>query len=203
MKSLYIIFVIGLLPIVIMAQDQKDIAASKGLEKFKKLTLLQRQKENLVNASDTASLALGQALQTAVVSLDMLKTYKSGQSAAALIKDINEFIYPVVNGKNKAVSGTVTIGKKGEIWAATRVGADKQVMMAAADSLGVPGRSYKLVKILALHLSFLSYTDGGAIMFIPLQNDAQRGITKGKTLTAEAALEKYVKAANDYNGLPM
>jgi hypothetical protein len=203
MKYLFLYTVISFLPIAMMAQNGQNIAAASGLEKYKKLILLQPRKENQLTASDTSSLILGRPLPTAIVPLDRLKKYQSGQSADSIITDIDELIYPVINGKDRSVSGTLTLTKKNDVWAATRFGADRAVIQSATDSLSVPGRSYRLVKILAFHKSFLSYSDAGILMFIPLQEDSAHGIIKGRTITAASALENYVKAANDYNGLPM
>src|SRR5215467_11447302 len=120
MKNLLLYILTGLLPFSLMAQDQKATAAAQGLEKFRKIIFLQPQKERTVSEADTANLQLGAGIQTALVSLDRLKTYKAGQPAAGIITDINEFVYPIVNGQTKKIVGSMTLSKTGELWSASR-----------------------------------------------------------------------------------
>ena len=68
---------------------------------------------------------------------------------------------------------------------------------------GTGTHTYRFVKIQAFHLRFLSYTDQSTLMFVPLQEDSAREILKGRPSPAASVLEKYVQAANNYNGLPM
>ncbi len=203
MKKIILYIFVATIPLTMMAQDPKNAAAAQGLEKFKQWLMLQPRKDHIPSPADTVGLTLGNAVQTAIVPLDKLKQYQSGQPAEPLVNDVDEFTYPVLSGGNKTVSGTLTVSKKGDQWTTSRLGADQQAIQDATEYLSVPGRSYRLVKVLAFHLRFLSYTDAGTLMFIPLQDDAGREISKGKTITAQSVLEKYAKAANDYNGLPM
>jgi hypothetical protein len=203
MRYLFLCILTCIIPQLMIAQIEQNIAAAHGLEKYKKLILLQPRKENQLTASDTASLILGQALPTAIVPLDKLKGYKAGQPAETVISDINEVIYPVIYGKDQTISGSVTLDRKGDQWTATRFGSDQKSLQDVAEYLVDKRHSYRLVKILAFHLSFLSYSDSGVEMFIPMQEDSGRAIFKGKAVPATSVLEKYVKAAQDYNGLPM
>jgi len=184
-----------------MAQDQKDIAAREGLAKFKQLLLVQPQRDK--PAIDTTNLTLGPSVPVAVVSLDKLKQYKAGEAAEGLISDIDEVIFPVLDGRSKAVTSTLTIGRVKDRWMVTRFGADKDALQEAAATISQQNRAYKLVKIQAFHLSFLSYSEAGNMLFIPLQDDQEKEIVRGRAASAGAILEKYVKPANDYNGLPM
>ena len=88
-------------------------------------------------------------------------------------------------------------------WAATRFGADRDALQEAAATLAQQNRAYKLVKIQAFHLAFLSYSEGGNTLFVPLQDDQEKEIVRGRAVNAGVILEKYVKAANEYNGLPL
>jgi len=188
-----------------MAQDQQqEAAASTGLGKFKKLSQLSPNKEKLFAAADTGNLQLAAPLATAIVPLDKLKQYKTGQPATDVITNMDELVYPVVNGQSKKLSGTMTLAKVGGRWSAARFNADKEILQDSAALLISQGSvSYKLVKILPFHVSFLSFTDSGGLEFIPLQEDRERDLHLGRPVKAELVLEKYVKAANDYNGLPM
>ena len=98
----------------------------------------------------------------------------------------------------------MTIGKVKDQWAATRFGSEQQILQdSAVKFLSEAKQQYKLVKIQAFHASFLSYNEGGTLMFIPLQEDRARELFSVKAVRADLVLNKYVKAARDYNGLPM
>lgn len=192
------------MPIFLMAQEQMETAASVGLGKFKRLGLLRPSKENLFTAADTTNLQLGNPIQTAIVPLDKLKEYKEGQPASSFITDIDQYVYPVVNGQSKRLSGTMTLAKVNERWSAIRFNAENLILQDSTSKFISQGSiRYKLVKILAFHASFLSYVESGNILFIPLMEDRERELFLGKSVKAEIVLEKFVKAANDYNGLPM
>jgi len=192
------------MPIFIMAQEQMETAASVGLGKFKRLGLLQPSKENLFTAADTTNLQLGNPIQIAIVSLDKLKQYNEGQPASSFITDIDEYVYPVVNGQSKRLSGTMTLAKVNARWSAIRINAENLILQDSTSKfISQESIRYKLVKILAFHVSFLSYVESGNILFIPLMEDRERELFLGKPVKAEIVLEKFVNEANDYNGLPM
>jgi hypothetical protein len=192
------------MPIFLMAQEQMETATSVGLGKFKRLGLLQPSKENLFTAADTTNLQLGNPIQTAIVPLDKLKQYKEGQPASSFITNIDEYVYPVVNGQSKRLSGTMTLAKVNARWSAIRFNAENLILQDSTSKFTSQGSiRYKLVKILAFHMSFLSYVESGNILFIPLMEDRERELFLGKPVKAEIVLEKFVKAANDYNGLPI
>jgi hypothetical protein len=192
------------MPISLAAQEQMVTAASVGLGKLKRLGLLQPNKEKLFTAGDTSNLQLGNPVQIAIVPLDKLKQYKEGQSASRFITDIDEYVYPVVNGQSKRLSGTMTLAKVNARWSATRFNAENLIIQDSTSKFISQGSiHYKLVKILAFHMSFLSFVESGNIFFIPLMEDRERDLFLGKPVKAEIVLEKFVNAANDYNGLPM
>ena len=192
------------MPIFLMAQEQMETAASVGLGKFKRLGLLQSSNENLFTVADTTNLQLGNPIQTAIVPLDKLKQYIEGQPASSFITDIDQYVYPVVNGQSKRLSGTMTLAKVNARWSAIRFNAENLILQDSTTKFIFQGSiRYKIVKILAFHVSFLSYIKSGNILFIPLMEDRERELFLGKPVKAEIVLEKFVKAANDYNGLPM
>jgi len=204
MKNILLFLISGFMPIFIMAQEQMETAASVGLGKFKRLGLLQPSKENLFTAADTTNLQLGNPIQIAIVSLDKLKQYNEGQPASSFITDIDEYVYPVVNGQSKRLSGTMTLAKVNARWSAIRINAENLILQDSTSKfISQESIRYKLVKILAFHVSFLSYVESGNILFIPLMEDRERELFLGKPVKAEIVLEKFVKEANDYNGLPM
>jgi hypothetical protein len=204
MKNILLFLISGFMPIFIMAQEQMETAASVGLGKFKRLGLLQPSKENLFTAADTTNLQLGNPIQIAIVSLDKLKQYNEGQPASSFITDIDEYVYPVVNGQSKRLSGTMTLAKVNARWSAIRINAENLILQDSTSKfISQESIRYKLVKILAFHVSFLSYVESGNILFIPLMEDRERELFLGKPVKAEIVLEKFVNEANDYNGLPM
>jgi hypothetical protein len=109
----------------------------------------------------------------------------------------------VVNGQSKRLSGTITLAKVNEHWSAIRFNAENLILQAPVSKFISQGSiRCKLIKIPVFHVSFLSYTESGNILFVPLMEDRERELFPGKPVKAEIVLEKFVKAANAYNGLP-
>jgi hypothetical protein len=204
MKNILLLLISGFMSIFLMAQEQMETAASAGLGKFKRLGLMQPNIENSFTVADTTNLQLANPIQTSIVPLDKLKQYTEGQPASSIMTDIDQYIYPVVNGQSKRLSGTMTLAKVNARWSAIRFNAENLILQAPVSKFISQGSiRCKLVKILAFHVSFLSYIESGNILFIPLMEDRERELFPGKPVKAEIVLEKFVKAANDYNGLPM
>lgn len=76
-------------------------------------------------------------------------------------------------------------------------------MLIKVDSVRMTINNFKIVRIPAFNLSFISYQEGNTLQFIPLKSDLQRNIVQGRPVAAEKILESYVQAANEYNGLPL
>jgi hypothetical protein len=200
-KIIFILLPI-LLPLTMLGQEQLQSAAKAGLSKFRQLSQTVPGGEHGLAGSDTSILRLGQPVQTAIVPLNKLKDYK-GQAPSTVIADVDEFVYPVVKSTNSNVAGNITVSKAAGRWKAVRFNAEAEMLMdTAAGLLSKPTRTYRLIKILVFHASFLSYSENGNLMFIPLQDDKARELFKGVPVKAEAAISKYVTAASRYNGLP-
>lgn len=182
-----------------MAQDQQGVVARNALNTFKQLQSVQPNKDAAMR--DTALWVLGSPVKTAIIPLDKLKEYKTGQAANELIMDIDKLIYPVINSRTKQVISSITIEKNKEKWVASSFGRETNVVQKI-DSIGGGDKDYKLVRILAFNLNFLSYQEGNITQFIPLQDDRERDIVQGRPVVAEKILERYVKPAIEYNGLP-
>lgn len=183
-----------------MGQNQRDAAAEQGLRNYRQLiTLQQPQNDSL---KDLNSLSLGPSISTAIIPLDRLRKYTAGQAANAFIIESDRVIYPIIDTRTNRITSTVTVEKTKDKWVPSAFGADK----ATAENLtlytaGI--NNFKLVKIIALNLSFIGFEKDNVLQFIPMQNDPERNIVQGKAVAATKILETYVKAANDYNGLPL
>ncbi len=203
MKKILLLLLSGFMSVFLMAQEQMETAASVGLGKFKRLGILQSNIEHLFTVVDTTNLQLGNPIQTAIVPLDKLKQYIEGQPASSFMTDIDQYVYPVINGQSKRLSGTMTIAKVNARWSAIRFNAENLILQAPVSKFISQGSiRCKLIKIPVFHVSFLSYTESGNILFVPLMEDRERELFPGKPVKAEIVLEKFVKAANAYNGLP-
>lgn len=201
MKRLLLTITMAAATLISMAQDQRDVAAQNALLTYKKLLTVQPDKD--VTLRDTANWILGDPIKTAIVPLDKLKEYKAGDPVKDLVmNNDNVVIFPVINGSSRRIVSAVTLERKGETWVATSLGKEKNILQKM-DSIGGAERNYTLVKILAFNLNFLAYDEGGNMQFIPLQDDRQRDIIAGQPILAGKVLERYVKVANQYNGLPL
>ena len=200
MKTLLFSFALIIISVNIMAQDRRDAVAQQALSTYKQLQAAQPTKNE--NVGDTALWTLGSPVRTAIVQLDKLREYKPGDPAKNLIMQSEKVIYPVINSRTKRVAGSIALERKQDNWVASSFGRETGELQKK-DSLGGAQRDYTLVKILAFNLSFLAYEEGGTTQLIPLQDDRERDIVRGRPVAAEKIFERYVKAANEYNGLPL
>jgi len=192
-----ILYLLLLIPSISIAQVQEP-DLQKALQTLKQLITSQQFRDKDIQPGDTSQLFLGAPIRVGIVPLDKLRSYKSGQSAKELITDINKMIVPVLKS-NRTVVSSISTEMINNKWVVSGFGIDEQVSQKI-DSINNASR--KLVRILSLRLDFLSFEDATGLNFIPLQDDRERNILIGRPLKAETVLLAYVKAANDYNGLP-
>lgn len=101
MRTSIFIIILVVLTLPAMAQDQRDAVAQKALQSFKQLIAIQPNKSDEIITGDTALLAIGSPVATAIIPLDRLKVYKAGQPASGLIIDIDRVIYPIIDSRTK------------------------------------------------------------------------------------------------------
>lgn len=222
MKSLLFVAVNMLLSFLSSAQNTPDTAirnaaANNGLQKFKKLmiadpktqansflslSMMDSDNRTKIRVIDTAKLEFGNPVITAIIRLDRLKEYKSGQPVSGFITDVGIVIYPIVDKKNKQIS-TLTVEKNGEKWNASSFGIDNDLMKLSIPYLSEYKTSSKIIRIPSLHVNFVSFTKSGNTYFIPLKDDKEKQLFKGKPVDAQIILEKYVQDANRQKDLPM
>ena len=201
MKSLSLTISFAIIALSAMAQDRSDAAAKEALAKFAKLQEVQPSKNQ--NLGDPSVWRLGTPIKTAIIPLDKLREYKAGDPATQVIQaNENILIYPVINSRTQQVITAITLENTKGSWKATSFGRETAVARKI-DSLKAGDKDFTLVKLLAFNLNFLSYSDGGTLQFVPLQDDKERGITIGRPIPAAQLIDRYVQAAKAYNGLPL
>lgn len=202
MKQILLFITAILIATSVMAQNQQDAAAQQGLQNFKRLLTAQSSKANDSLVRDLDNLSLGTPVPTAIITLENLRKFTPDQAARNLVTDADKYIYPVINRRTQRVASTVTVEKVKDKWTASALGADKRI----AEKIGqyTSGLAdFKLIRILAFNLSFIGVNKEGTLQLTPLQDDPERNIFQGRPIAAERVLETYVKAANEYNGLPL
>jgi hypothetical protein len=151
---------------------------------------------------------LGDPLAVKMVRLDELQKYQpaSGTDAAALLHDLQTVVYPIrVAGK---VNGEMVMGKVGGAWSARSFAGPAHVqavenVRAQLANAGVPAGSTMLVRVPALNIELVAYSDTTGLKLTPVTDLAAAGLTAGQTLPASRVFEQLSPLALRHNGLPL
>lgn len=158
----------------------------------------------LKNAAEIKSLKAGNQFTNYMIQLDDIKKYKSGDDVNTLIKAMPSAEVALTDANNTFVT-SIEFTKKNGAWQATGFGASTDLKVLYnqrapfADSIINTG---KLVRVPALHTSFIALTNSQGLNFIPTEDNENLGFKRGAFIPASDALNKLVQAANIYNGLP-
>jgi len=154
---------------------------------------------------EAASARLGEPLPVYMIQLDELRSYGPGQDIAAMLKRLDQVVYPVLSGDN--VRSAVVVEKRKSGWQAVSFGAPnyaKAVARARAAATDAAAGSHSVVSVAALRTTFVSYRRAdGTLMFIPIVDNPELKLAIDRPLSAEQALTALVPEAKRYNGLPL
>lgn len=182
------------LTLFVSAQDDpaEDRGAEKTHQSLKKLpsSIL----HNLgLSEQEVAQSTRGPKLKVYMLGLDNLKTFESGNNTKKLLVDTKETVYPVYVGK--ALRTSISIRKRGGGWKNASMGGAEiyslePVRNTHARANSIDKKSYFIVRVPAMYLSFLGYNKGNDLYLIPTHKHPDLNLEIGKSLPAN---EVYLK----------
>lgn len=198
--------------VIILAQKQtgeETISAGQvreAIQVFSKLVNDQNAKDfGLQNAAQLQSLRAGKQFKKYMIGLDDVRKFKTGDKVEPLIKELPSIEVSLTDANGRVVSSIEFIKNK-ESWQASGFGStpDFKALFidersTIADSLINKGT---LVRIPALHTSFIAVSASSGLNFIVLQDNESLGFRRGQMIQASEAISKLTPVANAYNGLP-
>jgi hypothetical protein len=126
-----------------------------------------------------------------------LRGYESGTNGEAMLRDVNEWFYPVV--VSGQVRTAVRMGLRNGAWEPGVFGYAKvaQAAVAVREQLRATGYSgdLALVHVPALSLWLVSHRDHGTLMLTALRSDDAEGLVAGRPEPATSALTKVAGMA--------
>jgi hypothetical protein len=156
-------------------------------------------------------------LREAIVFVEELKTF-DGRNAAALIKDQERLMFPVMQGGRVVSSVTIAKLRTGR-WVAAAYGSAPLIRLlfharvavaslplapGSQETLIHPGKraQYRSVFISGLNQRFLAAQGPGGTYLTPIMDSQEFGFRRGIPLLAEVVLGKLQPAARLHEGLP-
>lgn len=149
---------------------------------------------------------LGIPLRIFMVELASLKKYRPGDEPDALVRPLDQVLYPVLVGDQTRSS--MVISRIDEVWQPTEIGAASvikvldQLRKRSSDSTKLSLESYFVVRIPALNLEFLGYRIDNTMMLTPLIDEPAYGFARGRPLPAARVFEALLPDAERHDGLP-
>lgn len=153
---------------------------------------------------DVRSATVGAPLPEFQIRLDDLKGYAAGTNPGRLLHESGLFLFPVLVGEQ--VRSSLTIQHERGAFKAVAFGAPgfmRQTSRAVGGIGDAAERSEAfLVRIPALNVFFVGYSDGGKLLFASVLDDPRFDLKSGEPLPAEKVLERLAPAAREHKGLP-
>jgi len=176
------------------AQDDpaEDKGADKTHQKLKKLPggIL---KDLGLSEEDAAKTTRGTKLKVYILGLDKLKAFTSGDNAKKVLVDTKETVYPLYVGNTLKTSISIRKGSGG--WKDASMGGTEIHMVepvrnthSKANNISV--KSYFIVRVPAMYLSFLGYDKGNDLFLIPTHKHPDVKLEVGKSLPADDVYAK-------------
>lgn len=166
------------------AQDQGAEKSHKALKKLPKKAL---EILNLTEA-EAAKTARGEKLKVYMLGLNKLKAFEAGDNTKKVMIDTQEIVYPIYVGS--VLKTALSIRKRQGGWKDASMGSAEihflePVRKAHAKANGINVKSYYIVRVPGLYLSFLGYDLKGKMYLIPTHTSPDVKLNVGKSVSAE------------------
>ncbi len=182
------------LTLLVPAQEDpaEDKGADKTHQKLKKLPggIL---KGLGLTEDEAAKTARGAKLKVYILGLDKLKDFKSGDKPKKILIDTKEIVYPLYVGN--VLKSSLSIRKRSGGWkdasmGGTEIHSLEPVRTAHAKANNIKVKSYFIVRVPAMYLSFLGYDKGSDLYLIPTHKHPDVELEIGKSIPAA---DVYIK----------
>src|SRR5262249_53554757 len=137
-------------------------------------------------ADEVEHAVLGTPLKQYVVTLDKLVKYVPTDDTESVLKDDDQFVFPVLVGPT--VRSSVKVIKLRDKWQVGSIGFPTQVTSTArvrqqkANETGLPDTAFFAVSVPALRLFFIGYRQGGELKLAPIFGGDAFGFDTGATI---------------------
>ncbi|NIM13203.1 MAG: hypothetical protein GTO45_13885 [Candidatus Aminicenantes bacterium] len=186
--------------------DTRQKAAQESLDLLKQLPPPVLEKLGFETRQMINESSLGKPLQAYIIWLGSLKEFKQGDDPGGMLKDVDEFNYPVYACEMPISS--VTIRKRKEKWAFAAIGG-REILSAEnarlkhSASNPIPPPSYFMVQIQAMSLTFLGYDSEGKMYLIPTHEHPDlENYEPYKPVLAEEVFIELKRFIEKYENLP-
>lgn len=195
-QIIIIISVVLFFGLTLLVPAQEDPAEDKGADKtHQKLKKLPGGilKDLGLTEDEAAKTTRGTKLNVYVLGLDKLNTFKSGDNAKKVLVDTKETVYPLYVGNTLKTSISIRKGSGG--WkdasmGGTEIHSLEPVRTAHSKANNISVKSYFIVRVPAMYLSFLGYDKGSDLYLIPTHKHPDLDLAIGKSLPAD---DVYIK----------
>lgn len=204
-----VVSVVLFLGLTLLAPAQDDPAEDKGADKthqnLKKLPtgIL---KDFGLSEQEAAQSTRGPKLKVYMLGLDKLKTFQPGDNAKKILIDTKETVYPIYVGNTLKTSISIRKGDGG--WKDASLGGAEihflePVRSAHAKANNIDKKSYFIVRVPAMYLSFLGYDKGNDLYLIPTHKHPDLDLAIGKSVPADEVYIKIKPLVDKYKGVTM
>lgn len=189
----------------IHAQDEQ--AQDQGAEKTQK-TLKNLPPPALkmldLTEEEAANTTRGQKLNVFILGLDKLKAFQPDGMAKKILVDTKEIVYPIyVGGKLKTA---ISIRKGDGGWNTASMGSGEiqflePIRKTHSQANNIDEKSYFIVRIPPMYLSFLGYEKGADLFLIPTHEHSDMNFEIGKSVLAEQIILQIQPFAAKYENI--
>lgn len=211
MKRNYIITVIVCIvlffSVALAAPAQDDPAETQKAEKAHQS--MKKLPSSILNSmgltpDEAAQSTRGTKLKVYLVGLDKLSTFSPGDNAKKTLVDTKETVYPVYTGKTLRTS--ISIRKKGGGWKNASMGGAEihylePIRNAHSKANSIDIKSYFIVRVPAMYLSFLGYYKGNNLYLVPVHSHPDVAFSIGKGVPAADIYTKIKSLVGKYRDI--
>jgi hypothetical protein len=170
---------------------QEEVAQDAGADKtHQALKKLPKQLLEMINLTEeeAAQSTRGEKLKVYEISFIKLEKFKAGDNAKALLIHNNEIVYPIYVGNE--LKTALSVRKVKNEWQTASMGSGEIQFLekirkehAQANKLNL--KSYYIVRVNSLYMSFLGYDKGNEMVLIPTHESQDPQLIVGKEMPAD------------------
>ncbi|MDQ1353788.1 MAG: hypothetical protein QG657_4095 [Acidobacteriota bacterium] len=182
---------------------QEEVAQDAGADKtHQALKKLPKQLLEMIKLTEeeAAQTTRGEKLKVYEISFIKLGKFKAGDNAKALLIHNNEIVYPIYVGNE--LKTALSVRKVKNEWQTASMGSGEIQFLekirkehAQANKLNL--KSYYIVRVGALYMSFLGYDKGNEMVLIPTHESQDTQLVVGKEMPADDVFTRIQKLLTD------
>jgi len=200
---IFILSVVLFCGVNIFMSAQEEVAQDAGADKTQQaLKKLPPQLLKMLNMTEeeAAQTTRGEKLKVYEISFIKLGKFKAGDNAKALLIHNNEIVYPIYVGNE--LKTALSVRKIKNEWQTASMGSgDIQFLEkvrkehALANKLNI--KSYYIVRVNSLYMSFLGYDKGNDMYLIPTHESQDPQLVVGKEMPADEVFTRIQALLTD------